>query len=268
MLTLVVLILVDSVIPNVVPVHTNTKRKYLQIDTCICWCVLCTCTCVCVLVKCAIRIRLTNVCCWHFSGFMLFPFSFCYSLPNFLFLCVCFFCVALLLSLFSHERKKDYIFIVSAWMANDNVIKGLTSDPILCLCFWQIFCGCTCMVLYICMYYKCHILFWWFYTFYCILLDHTIHIRIQCNRHCGRVGKWNQTETEPSNEKKECKIHTTQFHSVFFWFFITHFSHFIPILCCELYRAEFSRKKMAIVGLSVIFFGRKNIRKEIVIIIE
>lgn len=54
--------------------------------------------------------------------------------------------VALCLSLFSHERKKDYyLFIVFAWMGIDNVIRGLTSDPILCFCFWQIFCGCTCM---------------------------------------------------------------------------------------------------------------------------
>lgn len=137
---------------------------------------------------------------------------------------VCF--VALLLSLFSHERKKDYFFfIVSAWMANDNVIKGLTSDPILCLYFWQIFCGCTYM---------------------------------PSISECGRIGKWNEIKPKRNHETREKrvrKIHTAQFAFIS----SSHIFHIsYPTVLWIVSCGVFPKKKMAFVGLSDIFFGRKK----------
>lgn len=145
---------------------------------------------------------------------------------------VCF--LALLLSLFSHERKKDYFFffIVSAWMANDNVIKGLTSDPILCLYFWQIFCGCTYM---------------------------------PSISECGRIGKWNEIKPKRNHEtrEKECKIHTAQFAFIS----SSHIFHIpYPTVLWIVSCGVFPKKKWLLSVYLIFFSGEKNISKEIVII--
>lgn len=98
----------------------------------------------------------------------------------------------------------------------------------------------------------------------------TVCIRMRTNLCNGGVymsdikPKRNQiTRKKSANECVSAFSHSLLVLS--FQLFVAPFLAFLFQLCCELYRAEFSRKKVWFLSVYVIFFREKNISRKIVV---